>query len=161
MTTTIAELPPEGVDLRAELIAWQAARMGQALVQAGGDLTEAARLLRMTRLELLRMEARIAPVVPPIDPESIPRLAGGVEFISAAAIKRYAIEGLTDRQIARRLGCNHFLVEKVLRAEVGNEVRRLDGEGLSAREIALRLRLTLARVRGHLSPDVMAPGGKP
>ena len=66
MSTIIAELvdrlalPPDGVDLRAELDALQSARVSQALAQAGGDLAAAARLLRMSRLDLMRLEARLS-----------------------------------------------------------------------------------------------------
>jgi hypothetical protein len=172
MKTVIADLvdrlalPPEGVDLRAELVDLQSARVRQALEQSGGDLARAARLLRMSRLDLMRLEARIAdgtgapPAPDPIDPGNAARIAGGVEFISAAAIRRYAVEGLDERAIASRLGCNVFIVEKVLREQVEASVRRLDAEEqLPVAEIAAALRIPRARVRHILlqGADACAP----
>lgn len=167
--TIIAELvdrlalPPDGVDLRAELDALQSARVSQALAQAGGDLGAAARLLRMSRLDLMRLEARLSepPRSPggrrrrePRPPETtaFPRIERGVEFVSAAAIRRLSVDGLTERQIARKLGCNPFIVEKVLREQTATEVRRLVGEGIGASDIASTLRLPLSRVRQILGP---------
>jgi hypothetical protein len=153
-----AALPPEGIDLRAELVALQSVRVRQALEQAGGDLARAARLLRMSRLDLMRLEARLADgsVIgdrrsapePAIDPSTVSRVAGGVELISAAAIRRYAAEGFDEKTIAARLGCNVFIVEKVLREQTEAAVRRLDAEGrASVAEIAAALRIPRVRVR--------------
>lgn len=165
MSTIIAELverlalPPDGIDLRAELDALQSARVGQALAQAGGDVGRAAQLLRMSRLELMRLEARLSatpgpvgrrrfePLAPPAAPSVFPRIDRGVELISAAVIRGLSAEGHTERQIARRLGCNVFIVEKALREQTESEVRRLDGEGRDASDIASVLRLPLSRVR--------------
>lgn len=153
------ELPPDGVDLRAELGALQSARVSQALAQSGGDLTRAARLLRMTRLELLRLEScltgdprarprrRQEPDPDELDASHIPRIAGGVQVVSAAAVRRLAADGYTERQIATRLGCNPYIVEKVLREDTERAVRRLDEQKRSPSDIARELRLPLARVR--------------
>jgi hypothetical protein len=165
MTITIAELverlalPPDGIDLRAELDALQSARVSQALAQSSGDLAQAARLLRMSRLELLRLEERLAGRAPEAfgrrrEPEPdvtpIPRIEGGLEIVSAAAIRRLAADGFTERQIGARLGCNPYIVEKVLREDIERDVRRLDAEGRSVTEIAVALRLPFSRVRGIL-----------
>lgn len=142
-------LPHDGVDLRAEIDALQRARVRQALERARGNLGEAARLLRVTRSDLSRMQERIAGAKrarPGVDPESIPRIAGGLELVSAAVIRRYAAEGLSERQIAKRLGVNVFLVERCLERHTASEVERLDAEGLSFKAIALKLRITIQRV---------------
>jgi hypothetical protein len=172
MSTIIAELverlalPPDGIDLRAELDALQSARVGQALAQAGGDVGRAAQLLRMSRLELMRLEARLSgpspgplgrrrfePLAPPAAPSVFPRIDRGVELISAAVIRGLSAEGYTERQIARRLGCNVFIVEKALREQTEGEVRRLDAEGRDRGDIASTLRLPLSRVRRILDSE--------
>jgi hypothetical protein len=172
MQTIITELVerfalgPDGVDLRAELDALQSARVSQALEQTGGDVARAAKLLRMTRLDLLRLEERLAAgraptragrprfEPPPVDglaASAIPRIVGGVELISAAAIRRLAVEGFTERQIAARMGCNPYAVEKVLREETARKVLALDAERIAPSDIASRLQLPLALVRRILA----------
>ena len=79
--------------------------------------------------------------------DRLPRIDRGVELITAAAIRRLSADGLTERQIASRLGCNPFAVEKVLRETTEAEVRRLDAKGRAVSAIASTLRLPLARVR--------------
>lgn len=169
-THSLAALPPDGVDLRAELNALRAARVRQALEQSSGDLSQAARLLRMSRLDLMRLEAldgaepappprgrrRQAAAPSPLGVASVGRIAAGVELISAAAIRRLAADGLDARKIAARVGCNHYLVERVLRRHTESEMRRLDGEGLSLRAIAIKLGLPLARVRRFLAAEDLA-----
>lgn len=136
-------LPPEGTDLRAELVELQAALVEQAMQRAGGDRSAAAKLLRITPLELVRMQAnpaalarQLGPVMkqsneaPPrsrpvgvpaaavaLAPGDLPRCEQGVERISRAVIRRLDAEGLTPRQIANKLSVNPFVVEKVLRME--------------------------------------------
>lgn len=180
MTDVIAELarrlalPPDGIDLRAELVALQSARIRQALDLAGGDYGRAARLLRMSRLDLARLETRlesegagVAHVTcgasncagPHLEPRDIPRIANGVEMISAKAIRTYAAEGLGERAIARRLGCNVYVVEKVLREQSEAEIVRLDREEkLAPNAIAERMRVPRSRVRQILKrADACAP----
>lgn len=176
--TTIAELverlalPPDGVDLRAELDALQSARVSQALERSGGDMARAAKLLRMTRLDLLRLEQRLSGrdevgrarprfEPPPLGPTAalIPRIQDGVEFVSAAAVRRLAEDGLTERQIASRVGCNAFIVEKILREDTERRVRELDAERIAPSDIASRLRVPLARVRRILAGE--APRRRP
>jgi hypothetical protein len=124
-TLDATTLPPDGIDLRAELVALQRTRVRQALEQSRGDLAGAARLLGMS-----------------------PRIAGGVEFVSAAAIRRYAADGYSEREIYKRLGCNPYLVEKVLREQTERKIWSLDRDkGLSPHSIAARLRLPISRVR--------------
>lgn len=158
MKTVIADLveglalPPDGIDLRAELADLQSARVRQALEQADGELGQAARLLRMSRLELLRLEARLilddAPPPATPDPPTLPRISDGVALISAAAIRRYADEGRNERWIASQLGCNPFMVEKVLRERTAAEIVRLDREErLAVDAIAAKLRIPRTRVR--------------
>lgn len=146
--------PPEGIDLCAELAELVSARVQQALDQSGGDHGRAAKLLRMRLPELVRLESRlakghsIAPMSDAIDVDNVSRIAGGIEHISAAAIRRLAAEGLDERAIAKRLGCNPFAVEKVLREQTRSEIERLDREEkLSPKQIAERLRLPINRVR--------------
>lgn len=121
-------LPPDGLDLRAELAAHQHSLVEQALARAGGDLQAAAKLLRITPLELTRLHAGAALAPYPVArqplrrPEEervaeIARIDRGVELISRAAIRRLHAEGRTPGQIAKRLGVNPFVIEKVLRAE--------------------------------------------
>jgi len=136
-------LPPNGVDLRAEVAAHQRSRVEQAMTRAGGDPGEAARLLRVSALELARLQAgpvrstsaeraaagtgrtgsrvngsRQTGATPPPPPDDkVGRIERGVEVISSAAIRRLATDGFTERQIANRLGCNPFVVEKVLRMQ--------------------------------------------
>lgn len=149
------DLPPDGIDLRAELVALQSARLRQALDQAGGDYTGAARLLRMSRLDLARLEARLAgeahnaePSLDDLDASRIPRIAGAVEFFSAKVIKQYAAEGKGEKTIASLLGCNVFLVERVLREQTQAEIVRLDREEkLEPKAIADRLGIAISRVR--------------
>lgn len=153
-------LPEGGIDLRAELVTLQRARMRQALEKSGGDLARAARLLRMSRAELVRLESRLTdgdstlpaargPGDPQaIDPSSISRIVGGVERISAAVIRRLADEGLDETAITNRVGCNPFIVEKVLRDRTKREIERLDrDEKLTPKQIADRLRIPINRVR--------------
>lgn len=161
-------LPPEGIDLCAELAELGSARVRQALEQSGGDYRRAAKLLRMHRGELVRLESRLAgqassapldrttlAIIRPPSPgddvvsaDNVSRVAGGIERISAAAIRRLAAEGLDERSIAKRIGCNHFLVERVLREQTRREIERLDREEkLSPKQIAERLRLPINRVR--------------
>jgi len=152
-------LPEGGIDLRAELVTLQRARMRQALEKSGGDLARAARLLRMSRAELVRLESRLtddstlpaasAPGDPgTIDPSSVSRIVGGVERISAAVIRRLADEGLDETAITNRVGCNPFIVEKVLRDRTKREIERLDrDEKLTPQQIADRLRIPINRVR--------------
>lgn len=120
------DLPPAGVDLRAEIAEHQSWRVEQAINRAGGNIAVAARLLRVSQLEFMRLQ-RGAPLrmpqatsLPrvPTDPCEIARIEGGVEVISRAAIRRLAAEGYAPRQIATRLGLRSpYFVEKVLRAE--------------------------------------------
>lgn len=153
-------LPEGGVDLRAELVALQRARMRQALDKSAGDLAKAARLLRMSRAELVRLESRLTDgesTLPAartpgasevLDPSSVSRIVGGVERISAAVIRRLADEGLDEGAITQRVGCNPFIVEKVLRERTRREIERLDrDEKLTPKQIADRLRIPINRVR--------------
>lgn len=168
MTAIITELVerlalgPEGVDLRAELDALQSARVSQALEQTGGDLSRAAKLLRMSRLDLLRLEARLAAArapgaAPPrfepplVDASAIPRIESGVEFVSAAAIRRLDAEGYTERQIAGHLGCNAYLVEKVLREATERKVHELVAAGAALLDIQRETRVPLPRLRRMIS----------
>lgn len=150
-TLDATTLPPDGIDLSAELVALQRTRVRQALEQSRGDLTGAARLLGMSPLDLARLAARLAEPgdsPPPVDEPPVPRIAGGVEFVSAAAIRRYAADGYSEREIRKRLGCNPYLVEKVLREQTERQIWSLDRDkGLSPQSIALRLRLPISRVR--------------
>jgi hypothetical protein len=151
-TLDATTLPPDGIDLRAELVALQRTRVRQALEQSRGDLAGAARLLGMSPLDLARLAARLdgdAPrSPPPVDEPPVPRIAGGVEFVSAAAIRRYAADGYSEREIYKRLGCNPYLVEKVLREQTERKIWSLDRDkGLSPHSIAARLRLPISRVR--------------
>lgn len=151
------DLPPKGIDLRAELQSLQRARVRQAMERADGDAAKAARLLRLPLLDFMRLSARTAESASrrgartDLDARVVPRIAGGVEFISRAAIERYAAEGIDPKEIARRLGCNPYLVEKVLREWRQREIVKLDAEHYSPREIALRLRTTLSDVRAVLA----------
>lgn len=161
-------LPPNGIDLRAELDALQSARVSQALAQSGGDIGRAARLLRMSRHDLVQLEVRLGRGGPSAssgggreEPQldaSLPRIERGVEFVSAAVIRGLHAEGkgLSQRKIAERLGCNPYLVEKVLRKDTEDRVRRLAGEGRSASDIADALRLPLTRVRRILRRAAIA-----
>lgn len=120
-----ADLPPEGIDLRAEITALQSRRVAQALARADGDATVAAKLLRVTRLDLARMQAgvsamawsRSTPKPAPVQPDEVPNIRGGVEVITRAAVRRLHHEGRTPDQIAKRLGVNAYAIEKILRAE--------------------------------------------
>jgi RNA polymerase sigma factor for flagellar operon FliA len=123
-----ATLPEEGVDLRAELVAYQSELVAQALARSGGNRAAAARLLRVSPLELTRMEAKARrpcigalPALPApstrVPAADMPQIRGGLEVISRAAIRRMTAEGLTPGQIASRLGVNPYVVEKVQRAE--------------------------------------------
>lgn len=165
-------LPPEGVDLRAELVAHQRSRVDQALARAKGDTALAARLLRVAPLDLVRMQAgHVAVASAKQAPEKkagiafddIPRIERGVEMISVAAIKRLRAEGRSPQQIANRLGCNHFVVEKVLRIETERAVRRLRAEGVAPREISERLGITQAVVDRALraEPELAKCGTEP
>ena len=122
------DLPPEGVDLRAELAAHTRVRVNQALGRARDDLTAAARLLRVSPLELSRLSAGAqlvlaapaappAPAPAPVAPTEFSRIEGGREILSRAAIRRLAAQRFTARQIADRFGVNEYFVEKILRAE--------------------------------------------
>jgi hypothetical protein len=122
-------LPADGVDLRHELAEHQRSRVEQALARAKGDTALAAKLLRVTPLDLVRMQAGHISAAgakssapgkerrEPLSVSDLPRIERGLEVISRAAIRRLHAEGRTPAQIAARLGVNHFVIEKVLRAE--------------------------------------------
>jgi hypothetical protein len=161
----IADLPPRGIDLRAEVLILQRTRLRQALAAAKGDVDRAAKLLRVTPLDLLRLEERFAKGASKRgaepDASSIPRIAGGLQLVSRAAICRYSAEGKDVKTIARLLGCNRYLVEKVVVEFRKSEIIRLDrDEDLSPKEIALRLRAPLAEVRSVLTKAQRTPLAK-
>lgn len=180
MNATITELaqrlamPPDGVDLRAELDALQSARVSQALEASKGDLTQAAKLLRMSRLDLLRLEQRLADArgprgrkrpprfePPPIEQTEIPHVRNGVEYVSAAAIRRLATEGKSEKEITRLLGCNPYAVEKVLREETERRVRELAARDVPLVEICHELQLPPVRVRRILARSPSSPPPAP
>lgn len=163
MTTAISHfverlaLPSGGIDLRSELVELASARVRQALAQSDGDYALAAKLLRMRPAELVRLESRLlaggpsAAAIDVVNLGNVSRFAGGIEHISAAAIRRLAAEGLDERAIAKRMGCNPFVVERVLREQTRREIERLDREEkLSPKQIAARLQLPINRVRSVL-----------
>lgn len=153
----IGNLPPKGADLRAELAALQRKRVSQALSRTGGDADKASRLLRITRLDLMRLEASLAErdarrgKMPEPDAGALPRIADGVEFVSRAVIRRYTSEGKSIKWIAARLGTNPYLVERVVREHRRAEIIRLDAAKLSPKAIAVRLGAPLDEVRGVLA----------
>jgi hypothetical protein len=119
-------LPPDGVDLRAELAAHQRRRLEQALAMAQGDAFLAAKLLRVSPLDIARMRSgtsvvawqRSRPARANQATDDLPRIEGGREVMSRAGIKRLAGEGYNARQIADRFGVvNEYAIEKILRAE--------------------------------------------
>jgi 3-polyprenyl-4-hydroxybenzoate decarboxylase len=55
------------------------------------------------------------------EPLDVGTVRGGAPFILAAAIRRLPADGLDERANAARLGCNHPIVERVLRD--GREVK--------------------------------------
>jgi DNA-directed RNA polymerase specialized sigma24 family protein len=129
--------------LRDELATLIRTRVRQACARhPDGDEGKAtARWLRLTPGELARIESAIHGTAPAA-------LAGGLGVISAAAIRRYAAEGMSQKEIARALGCNHYLVEKVLREQTTREILRLEREeGLTIPDIAKRLKMPPWRVR--------------
>jgi hypothetical protein len=136
MGGTAGVLPPDGVDLRAVLADQQCSLVEQALARSEGDLQAAAKLLRLSPLELTRLHAGLrAPspdtrgrtgsrvngsrvrAVSPVVEDEIPRIERGREIISAGAIRRLARDGFSEKQIASRLGCNYYVIEKVLRMQ--------------------------------------------
>jgi DNA-binding CsgD family transcriptional regulator len=165
-------LPPGGVDLRAELAEHQRCRIEQALARTQGDTALAAKLLRMAPLDLVRLQAGHIAVASAkstaakratVKLDDIPRIERGVEMISAAAIRRLRAEGRSPQQIAGRLGCNPFVVEKVLRIETERAIRRLRAEGVAPREISGRLGVTAAVVERALcaAPELAKCGAEP
>lgn len=107
-------LPPEGVDLNAEVASLQRRRIEQALERSNDDAPRAARLLRLSLAELERLRS-LAPGAP--GRGEVSRVEGGVELVSRAAIRRLCAEGFTPKQIARRFGVHEFFVEKVMRGD--------------------------------------------
>lgn len=98
-----------------------------------------------------RREETAVPRVGDVDVRNIGHIAQGVEMISAAAIRRYAADGLTRRQIANRLGCNPYIVDRVLREHLQRQVVALDEQGIAPSAIAQQLGCSLADVRSALS----------
>jgi hypothetical protein len=80
----------------------------------------------------------------------------GIEFVQAAVIRGYRAEGLTPSEITEKVGCNPYLVEKVLRKDTEGRVRRLADEGHSASDIASALQMPRARVRQMLKSTAIA-----
>lgn len=161
----IQDLPAGGIDIRAELAELVATRMQQALERTRGDMPAAAKLLRTTRLELLRLTARIEGGGEPtprgrakeaarrqVESVDVSRIAGGVELISAKVITRLAAEGVKPKDIGLRLGVNPYAVERALRLAFERRCRELDAAGKSVRDIARALRVPPARVARVLSP---------
>jgi len=82
---------------------------------------------------------------------NIGEVAGGLGVIYAAAVRRLAADGLSQRQVADRLGTSSPYVERLLRRRVEREVVRLVGEGRSPSEIAQAVGVPAARVRAILA----------
>lgn len=131
-------IPPNGIDLRAELAELVRARVAQARAASKGDDERAATLLRVEPGDLARLEGEV-------DPRRRARPAACA--VSLVAIKRLAAEGLDVGSIGRRLGCNRHLVERALRVAEGRDIERLDREGISPKQIAEQLQIPLQRVR--------------
>jgi hypothetical protein len=82
------------------------------------------------------------------------RVSGGVELISAKAIRQYAADGHSERWIARRIGCNPYFVEKVLREQTEAAITRLSQiDKLGPHAIAAKLRLPCSRVQRFLNSE--------
>jgi hypothetical protein len=80
----------------------------------------------------------------------------GLWFVQAAAIRRYHAEGLTPSAISKKLGCNAYQVELVLRNDTDARVRRLADEGHSESDIANALQLPRKSVHQMLRRTAIA-----
>lgn len=116
MRAVAYELPPDGVDLRAELAEHQRALVEQALDRAGGNHARAAHLLGLRPLELYRLAGGRLELVDGMAPAPAKGAPPKLE-ISRTSIRAMAADGWTPREIAVALSINQFAVEKILRAE--------------------------------------------
>lgn len=134
----IATLPEEGVDLAGELARYQAWMIDQALIRSQGNKSQAAKLLglkRTTLVEMLKSAKRAHPHIALAREESPPMKQStgtpapeqaessgyqqinekGLQTVPRVEIARLRGEGLTAKQIAAKVHCNQFLVERELR----------------------------------------------
>lgn len=152
-------LPEAGLDLPSAVTAYRDWLVEQALIRTAGNVTEAAKLLRIKRTTLMaiqrtptpvrfvprrgeqpsepvaeqateaepttRVRARVrrgaAPIVAPApaQPTEPGHERDGVLGISPRAVAELKAKGLSNLAIAHELGCNRYMVEKILRQPMG------------------------------------------
>jgi hypothetical protein len=134
--SVVHPLPGEGVDLRAEVAAHQRSRVEQAMTRAGGDLGEAAKLLRVTPLELARLVPGAAPAAASGSPAASTKPAAPSRPSRSSLGPRPSLTTTLTRAERDAL---------IPRIEGGIErisaavIRRLAAEGMSEQRIASRL----------------------
>jgi len=134
-TAAPSTLPEAGLDLAASLMAYRDWMVSQALIRTSGNKSEAAKLLKVKRTtlnEILRTASPVQLVQRPASSKRAPsepppsqaepdtgvheraRPAAPV-LIKRSTVAAFAAQGLNVRQIATELGCNRYMVEKILR----------------------------------------------
>ncbi len=125
-------IPEAGLDLSRAVDAYREWLVEQALIRTNGNVSEAARLLNVKRTTLDRMrmrgtQVRLVPRLPSVSPSAPPEPVTGVHErarpeTSGNGVMRFSRtraaelrgEGLSIVAIARELGCNRYMVEKLL-----------------------------------------------
>lgn len=148
-------LPEAGLDLPSAVTAYRDWLVEQALIRTAGNVTEAAKLLRIKRTTLAaiqrtptpvrfvprrgeqpseqvaeadpvaetepdtRVRARVRRLVAPAPVPAEPQREPGVLGVSRFRVVELKARGMSVVQIARELGCNRYMVEKILREPAG------------------------------------------
>ncbi len=119
-------IPEAGLDLSRAVDAYREWLVEQALIRTNGNVSEAARLLNVKRTTLDRMRmlgsrVRLVPRLPAATTEPVTgvheRAGAGGDGIMRFSRSRAAElrgTGLSIVAIARELGCNRYMVEKLL-----------------------------------------------
>jgi hypothetical protein len=133
-------IPEAGLDLSHAVTAYREWLVEQALIRTNGNVSEAARLLNVKRTTLDRMRHRLSQVrlvprlVPGLralasnetDPDTGVHAKGeaqsggdGVMRFSPRRVAEMKARGLNNAQIGNELGCNRYMVERLLREATG------------------------------------------
>ena len=126
-------IPEAGLDLSHAVTAYREWLVEQALIRTNGNVSEAARLLNVKRTTLDQMRrrgsrVRLVPRLPSAMNGSAPEPvtgvherersasgnAGGVMRFSRSRAAELRGQGLSIPAIARELGCNRYMAEKLL-----------------------------------------------
>ncbi len=130
ITACPSTIPEAGLDLSRAVDAYREWLVEQALIRTNGNVSEAARLLNVKRTTLDQMRrrgsrVRLVPRLPsamngaapePVTGVHVKGEAGGdgVMRFSRSRAAELRGQGLSIPAIARELGCNRYMAEKLL-----------------------------------------------